>query len=132
MILATSQRRASSLATIAMGVGVAAFLSIHAMAGDPTPLKVGAVTRHPERFVGQHVLLSGYLLAREAGYILFSDEPRGRISSYDLPVVGPSVDRMVPTKRYMIEGEFRDHGLTASNGSHYHLELSAPPRAVEP
>jgi hypothetical protein len=45
MILAAFQGRARSLATIAVGVGVAAFLSTHAMAGDPTPLKVGAVTR---------------------------------------------------------------------------------------
>jgi hypothetical protein len=125
------KKRTGTLAAMVMAAGVAAFLPVHAMAAEPTVHKVGAVTRHAGKFVGQHVLLSGYPLAREQGYILFSDEPRGRISRYDLPVVGAGVDKMRRTKRYLIEGEFLDHGLTASNGSRYHLELSAPPREVQ-
>ena len=120
------------MTAIAVLIGIAAFLSAHAEADHSTPLKVGAVTRHAERFVGQHVLLSGYLLARDAGYILFSDEPRGKISRYDLPVAGAGIDQMMPTKRYLIEGEFLDRGLAASNGNRYQLELSAPPRLSKP
>jgi len=122
------QRRGRAFAAIAVAIGTTAFLSTPANADQPTPLKVGAVTRHAERFVGQHVLLSGYLLARDAGYILFSDEPRGKISRYDLPVAGPGIDQIMPTKRNLIEGEFLDRSVAASNGSQYQLELSAPPR----
>ena len=124
-------RRIARSVTIGLGVALAAFLASNAQAGEPVPLKVGAVTRHAEKFVGQHVLLVGYLLARESGYIFFSDEARGRITRYDLPVAGPGLDQMAPMKRYLIEGEFLDHGLAASNGSPYHLELSTPPRPAQ-
>ncbi len=126
--MVSPDKRAGRLATIALAAGVAASLSAPARAGDPAPLKVGAVTRHADGFVGQHVVLRGYLLAREPGYILFSDEARGRISRYDLPVTGAGIERMAPMRKYVIEGEFLDHGLAAGNGSPYHLELSAPPR----
>lgn len=119
------KRRASA------AVAIAALLTIPALAGDPAPLKVGAVTRHADGFVGQHVRLIGYLLAREPGYILVSDEARGRITRYDLPVTGAGIDGMLPLKKYVIEGEFLDHGLTASNGNAYHLELSAAPREAQ-
>lgn len=122
------KQRARVPAALALAAGIAALLNIPVLAGDPVPLKVGAVTRHADRFAGQHVLLSGYLLAREPGYILFSDEARGRISPYDLPVTGAGIDQMVPLKRYLIEGEVLDHGLAAGNGNPYHLELGTAPR----
>ena len=76
--------------------------------------------------------MRGYLLARENGYILFSDEPGGRIGRYDLPVTGDGIDGIVPGKRFVIEGTFLDHGLTASNGNPDHLELVKPPQPAGP
>jgi hypothetical protein len=112
--------------TLMMGFGtrpVAAAGPIH---------KVGAVTRHAAKFIGQTVVLEGYVLATEGGYILFSDEPTGKISVHDLPVTGAGADALQPLKKYLIEGTFLDHGLTASNGSIYHLELGTPPTEVQP
>ena len=115
----------SALVGLAIAAGLSAFLSIQATAGEPPVHRVGAVTRHAGRFVGRHVRLSGYLLARKLGYILFSDEPQGRVSRYDLPVTGRGIEKMQRMKKYLIEGEFLDRGLTASNGNRYHLEMSA-------
>jgi hypothetical protein len=94
--------------------------------------KVGQVTRHARQFVDQDVMLIGYVLAREKDYVLFSDEPRGKISVHDLPVSGEALDQLQPMTKYLIEGKFLDHGLEASNGSRYHLELTAAPRAAKP
>ncbi len=111
---------------------VVAIFALAVIVADTTPLKaatapaihkVGAVTRHASNFVGQVVFLSGYLLAREQGYILFSDEPKGKISQYDLPVVGAGIDQMIPMKKYVIEGRFVDGDLVTSNANKYHLEL---------
>ncbi len=88
---------------------------------------VGEVTRNDGPFVGQTVLLRGYLLQKESGYIIFSDEPTGSVSSYDLPVTGQGIDLMQPNQAYLIEGTFLAHGLVASNNSMYHLELSTSP-----
>jgi hypothetical protein len=112
----------------ALVVGVA----VHPAAAAPTVHKVGAVTRHAPAFIGQDVVMRGYLLARENGYILFSDEPGGRIGRYDLPVSGAGIDQIVPRNRYVIEGKFLDHGLKALNGNPDHLELSQPPQLAGP
>jgi hypothetical protein len=101
-------------------------------ASAPVVHKVGAVTRHAAKFVGQDVVMRGYLLARADGYILFSDEPGGRIGRYDLPVTGDGIDRIAPGQRTVIEGTFLDHGLTASNGNPDHLELTKPPQLSSP
>ena len=101
-----------------------------AVAATPLLHSVGSVTRHAQQYLNQSVVLRGYLLAREGGYILFSDEPSGKVSRYDLPVVGEGIDLMKPGKRYRVEGLFLDHGLVASNGSPVHLELSTPPTVV--
>jgi hypothetical protein len=94
--------------------------------------KVGQVTWHAPKFVDQNVVLTGYLLAREKDYVLFSDEPGGKISAHDLPVSGPGLDLMLPLKKYVIEGKLLDHGLQASNGNPYHLELTVAPRVAFP
>ncbi len=70
----------------------------------PVVNKVGAVTRHAARFVGQEVAMRGYLLARENGYILFSDEPGGRIGRFDLPVTGTGIDQIVPRRALPYRG----------------------------
>ncbi len=115
-----------------LGAALAAALVVAAAvqpaASAPTVHKVGAVTRHAAKFIGQDVTMRGYLLARESGYILFSDEPGGRIGRYDLPVAGNGIDAIVPGKRYIIEGRFLDHGLKALNGNPDHLELTQPPQ----
>ena len=100
----------------------------HVLAANvATARKVGAVTWHASQYVGQTVKLVGYLVAREPGYVLFSDEPTGKISTHDLPVSGVGVDTFQPMRKYIIEGILLDHGLQARNGNHYHLELAAPP-----
>ena len=94
--------------------------------------KVGAVTWHAAKFVGKDVVLEGYVLAKEPGYVLFSDEATGKITAHDLPVAGPGDDTMQTKTKYVIEGVFLDQGLSASNGSPYHLELTDLPAAAEP
>jgi hypothetical protein len=94
--------------------------------------KVGAVTWHAAKFVGKDVVLEGYVLAKEPGYVLFSDEATGKITAHDLPVAGTGADTMQTKTKYVIEGIFLDHGLSASNGSPYHLELTDLPAAAEP
>lgn len=96
----------------------------------PQPSAVGAVSRHAVLHIGQQVIVQGYLLKRESGYVIISDETGGRITRYDLPVTGPGIDALVSGKKYSFAGTFMDHGLTASNGSKDHLELSAPPAPV--
>jgi hypothetical protein len=118
----------TALAAAALVAGAA----VHPAASAPTVHKVGAVTRHAPAFIGQDVVMRGFLLARENGYILFSDEPGGRIGRYDLPVTGDGIDQIAPRKRYVIEGRFLDHGLTASNGNPDHLELTQPPQPAGP
>jgi hypothetical protein len=88
---------------------------------------VGSVTRHAAQFAGQSVFLKGYLLKKEPGYILFSDEATGSVSGYDLPITGAGIDLIQPNQAYLVQGTFLAGGLTASNGNKYHLELSAPP-----
>jgi hypothetical protein len=91
---------------------------------------VGEVTRHAAQFVGQSVLIRGYLLKKESGYIIFSDESTGSISSFDLPITGQGIDLIQPKQSYLVRGIFLDHGLKASNGSPNHLELSSTPTTV--
>jgi len=93
--------------------------------------KVGEITRHAVGFIGTQVRMEGYLLKKESGYILFSDEPTGAVSKYDLPVTGTGYDTMLPNKKYSIEGMFLDHGLTAQNGNPDHLELDAVPTLLK-
>jgi hypothetical protein len=97
----------------------------------PMVHSVGEVTRHAQPFIGQTVVIRGYLLKKEPGYSIFSDEPTGSISSFDLPVTGQGIDLMRPNQAYLIEGTFLDHGLAPVNGSAYHLELSALPRSTD-
>jgi len=92
---------------------------------------VGEVTRHAQSFIGQTLLIRGYLLRKETGYIIFSDEPTGTISRFDLPVTGQGIDLMQPNQAYLVEGNFLSHGLTPINGSVYHLELSAPLKTTD-
>jgi hypothetical protein len=89
--------------------------------------KVGEITWHPAEFVDRAVVVTGYLLRREKDYVIFSDEPRGKVTGHDLPVSGPGLDQIQPMRKYVITGKFLDHGLAAVNGSRYHLELTAPP-----
>ncbi len=125
--MATSRHPALVAAAIAIGLCMAG----HADAA-PTIRSVGSVTRHAAKFTNHHVILRGYVIARRTGYILFSDEPRGRITRYDLPVVGAGLDNLKAQQRYVIEGRFLDHGLKASNANPDHLQLTTPPRRMTP
>ncbi|MBZ9708638.1 hypothetical protein FJ970_19460 [Mesorhizobium sp. B2-1-8] len=89
--------------------------------------RIGAVTWQPKRYIGQELELMGFPLARHSDYVLFSDEAHGRISAHDLPVVGSGIAGLELHRRYRIRGNFVRGGLKASNGSQYHLELTAPP-----
>lgn len=94
------------------------------------PDRIGAITRHPSSFINKHIFIQGYILKKENGYVIFSDEPNGTISKTDLPVAGAGIDSMVMNQIYILEGIFTDHGLSASNGSIYHLDLSALPKSI--
>jgi hypothetical protein len=113
------------LGTIATAIG-ALLLADAASAAAPA-LKVGAVTWHATRYAAKSVRIIGFVLARDPGYILFSDEPNGSISAHDLPVTGPGITDMMDGKRYLLVGRFVKGGLQATNGNLYHLELTAPP-----
>ena len=110
---------------------MAAILIAGSAAAAAVTHKVGEITWHPADFVDRDIVVTGYLLRREKDYVIFSDEPRGKVTAHDLPVSGPGLDQIQPTKKYVIEGKFLDHGLAAANGSRYHLELSGPPEDVK-
>lgn len=111
------------LALVALMLATPAFaLPIH---------RVGHVTWHPTRYAGKVVEMKGYLLRREKGYLIFSDEPGGRISSHDLPVSGRGIDSIKGRHEYLITGRFVKGGLHASNHNPYHLELTAPPKVLK-
>ena len=115
----------------APAVYLAAMLIAGSAAAAPVTHKVGEITWHPVEFVDRDVVVSGYLLRREKVYVIFSDEPRGKVTAHDLPVSGRGLDQIQPMKKYLIEGKFLDHGLAAVNGSRYHLELSGQPEDVK-
>ncbi|MDR3471287.1 MAG: hypothetical protein P4M09_06315 [Devosia sp.] len=115
---------------IALAACLAALLvSSPALAAQPVAHKVGAITWHAARYVSETLTIVGYVLARDAGYVLFSDEPTGAISAHDLPVTGPGIEQLQQGKKYVLVGRFLAGGLKAGNGNTYHLELSAPPVA---
>ncbi len=89
---------------------------------------VGSVTRHAATYLGQNVLLKGYVLKQDPGYAIFSDEPSGVISQYDLPITGEGVASMKLGQAYRIAGTFLSGSLIASNGNPDHLELSTLPQ----
>ena len=95
--------------------------------GITTLHTVGQVTRHAGQFVYQHVRIQGYLLQKNNGYIIFSDEPTGVIGRYDLPVVGAGTDTMQSGKKYELQGTFLGQGLVSSNHNPDHLELDRLP-----
>ena len=130
-MIRSSRRR--TLALVSYMLAAALFqVAGAASAGPPVVHKVGAITWHAAKFVGQKLQIVGYVLAKGAGYVLFSDEPTGKISAHDLPVIGPGSDQMQLTKKYVVEGQFIAGGFQASNGNPDHLELSAPPRELSP
>src|SRR5579872_1676120 len=98
----------------------------------PTVHKVGAITWHAKAYAAQTLTIKGYVLAQEAGYLLFSDEPTGAISAHDLPVTGSGTDQLPLEGKFLLTGRFILGGLKASNGNPYHLELTAPPVASSP
>jgi hypothetical protein len=114
-----------------------AVAAIVAVCGDgraraaPTVHKVGEVTWHAKSFIGKDVTVVGYVLAVEKDYVLVSDERTGKISAHDLPVTGAGIDQLQPAMKYVLEGKLLDRGLRASNGSPYHLDLTAPPQAAK-
>jgi len=89
---------------------------------------VGQVTWHAKDFVGKNVRIQGYMIKREAAYVIFSDEATGNVTSHDLPITGKGIGIFKPKQKYIIEGKLVYQGLEASNHNPYHLELSDPSR----
>lgn len=96
----------------------------------PTTLKIGQVTWHPDDFINQNIHAEGYLLTKESGYAVFSDESSGSVTPHDLAVTGPGLDTLKFKQKYVLEGKFVFGGLESINKSPYHLELSNPPTAL--
>ncbi len=90
---------------------------------------IGTMTRHPDQYVGENVLVRGYPLAVGSGYAIFSDEASGAISSFDLPVVGAGAETVATGTQYTLQGTFTAGNAAAMNGSTYQLQLSATPTA---
>jgi hypothetical protein len=98
----------------------------------PLPLHtVGQISRHASNFLNQEVRMQGYMLKKEPGYILFSDEPDGSIGRFDLPIMGAGIEAMKPGLKYELRGTFLGSGLKASNGNPDHLKLSKFPESVK-
>ena len=106
-----------SLAVLTM---ICALSSVAAAKGD---LGIGTVTWHAAKFLGKSLVLTGYVLARGPGYLLFSDEPSGSVSRHDLPVEGAGIDSLEPKTKYVITGRFVA-GSIGANGNPDHFELS--------
>ncbi len=97
----------------------------------PGPVQtVGHITRNAEKFINTYVTMSGYLLKKENGYIIFSDEATGSAGRYDLPVTGIGIDAMKTSQKYLLSGFFMNFGLAASNQNPDHLELESPPQPI--
>ncbi len=91
---------------------------------------VGNVTWHPASYAGKTVAMKGYLLRRETGYVIFSDEPRGKLSAHDLPVTGPDIAGLKADQKYLLTGRFVKGGLAAMNHNPYHLVLTEAPKPL--
>ncbi len=87
-------------------------------------LKIGQVSRHPKNYVNQSVTATGYVLLKQNGYAIFSDEATGSIGPYDLPVSGVGVDSLTLKGKYTLQGILKYKGLAASNHNLYHLETT--------
>ncbi|MHB8660804.1 MAG: hypothetical protein ACYC75_02615 [Minisyncoccota bacterium] len=86
---------------------------------------VGEITRHATQYVGQMLTIQGYVLQKNAGYVLLSDEPTGPVGPYDLPSTGSLLDTLSPGVSYTFSGAFLGQGLTASNGNPDHFEATS-------
>lgn len=90
------------------------------------PVTVGNVSRHAQNYLGQTVIIAGYVLSQQNGYVIISDEPGGTVGFYDLPVMGPGVAGLQLKQKYVFQGILRGTGLTSTNRNPDHLELAEP------
>ncbi len=97
----------------------------------PSLHTVGQVTRHAAGFIKQRVRVQGYMLKKENGYIIFSDEAVGAINQYDMPVKGLGIETVEPKHKYALKGLFLNTGLSASNHNPNHLELEIVPKLIQ-
>src|SRR5947209_4623040 len=77
-----------------LGAALAAMflaMSTATLADAAKPLKIGKVTFHVAKFIGQDVTLVGYPLELPPATIYFSDEATGKIGPHDLAVTGPGL-----------------------------------------
>ncbi|MDE2031166.1 MAG: hypothetical protein KGI58_02840, partial [Patescibacteria group bacterium] len=75
-------------------------------------LKIGQVSRHTDNYVNKSVTLTGYVISKENGYAIFSDESNGSVGYYDLPVSGPGVGNFALKQKYTFQGVLKYKGLT--------------------
>lgn len=85
---------------------------------------VSEVTHHTKKYENQTVRVEGYVLKIEKDYAIFSDEPSGLISTFDLPVTGEGTEALEEQVKYQIEGKLIFGGLKSSNKSEYHVEVT--------
>lgn len=91
-------------------------------------LTVGAVSRHASTYLNQEVKIQGYVLSKQQGYVIFSDEPTGAIGYYDLPVAGLGVGDMLSGTKYLLDGTLVPSTLGAINKNPYELQLLSLPQ----
>jgi outer membrane protein assembly factor BamB len=108
---------------------ISADIPVPPQAVQPDTYTVGAMSRHPTSFQNLVVKIKGYLLKKDAGSLIISDEPDGAIGRYDLPVVASGLDAVVAGKPFLFTGRIVEGGLEASNGNPFHFELIQPPQS---
>ena len=111
------------------GLSIIAGTTPSTTAENPMAYAVGTITRNPAPYIGTLLAIRGYLLQKDAGYDIISDEPTGSIGPYDLPVTGQPIASLDPGILYTLHGTFLDQGLTADNGNPDHFavtSISAP------
>jgi hypothetical protein len=93
----------------------------------PAPISVGYLMKHRQSLVGVETAIEGYMIKKDTGYIIFSDEKIDTPNPNDLPVNGSGEERIMPRQKYILTGRLVYKGLAASNGNPYHFELTKKP-----
>ncbi len=83
---------------------------------------VGELTWRAKQYLNQSVRVRGYLLKKEVGYNIFSDEKSGSMTAHDLSVTGAGISTMQLEHAYTLGGVFVVN--SSLNSTLYALKIS--------
>ncbi len=86
---------------------------------------VGEITWHAKGYLGTDVRIRGYLLGKEGGDGILSDEKTGSITPHDLLVTGPGVANMQLGQKFILEGLLIANTRLSIGRTLYILEVSS-------